>query len=377
MERRDARGRADPPSAERRFVRRCVTPLHVALVAPPWYPVPPHGYGGIELVVSLLDRELRRQGHHVSVLAAEGSPGAVVCAPRGWHQDLGAQQQGVREATYASRVLRAIASLGTVDVVHDHAAAATLVTLAAGTSTPVVHTVHGPLLSAERAFYSELGGRVGLVAISESQRNSAPNLNWIGRVFNAVDVDDLEVCARSEKEPYLLCLARICEDKGQHIAIEVARRAGVRLVLAGKIEATAAGNRYFDRAVAPHIDGLHVVHVPNAFGSEKRRLLSRATALLAPLQWDEPFGLATVEAMASGTPAIASRRGAAPELIDPGVTGFLVADVEEMVTAVRESHRIDPLRCAEVTRKRFNAAAMATGYLSLYERVARLSSAVA
>lgn len=342
---------------------------HIALVAPPWYPVPPHGYGGIELVVSLLDRELTRRGHRVTVLAAEGSQGALICAPRGWHADLGTQQQGVREATYASTVSRVLEQVGRVDVIHDNAGAASLVMSSLMSSAPVLHTVHGPLFEPERALYKELGDAVALVAISDSQRSSAPDLNWVGRVFNAVDTDNLEVCDPRDKEPYLLCLARICEDKGQGIALEVARRAGMRLILAGKVEATPAGTEYFEGEIAPFIDGQRVVHITNVLGAQKTRLLSRAAALLAPLQWDEPFGLAPVEAMASGTPAICTRRGASPELIEDGVTGFLADDIDDMVAAVHRVGEIDPIECARVSRGRFAPSAMAEGYLAVYEKV--------
>jgi glycosyltransferase involved in cell wall biosynthesis len=352
--------------------------LQVVLVAPPWYPVPPHGYGGIELVVSLLDRELRRRGHRVTVIASDGSPGAVPCAPRHWDADLGSPQQGVREATYATNVMRTLDKLGPVDVLHDHAGTITLAGLAFGGRAPVLHTVHGPLTDAERDLYRSLGGAVDLVAISDSQRESAPEQNWVGRVHNAVDFDSLEVADPSEKRPYLLCLARICEDKGQHIAIEVARRAGLSLVLAGKVEPNKAGKLYFEERIAPHIDGTTVVHIPNAAGAEKARLLSRARAALAPIQWAEPFGLAMVEAMASGTPVIATSRGAAPELIRHGHTGFLADNVDDMAAAVGESAEIDPEECAWETRTRFSPEAMAEGYLRVYESVAQpLGSAVA
>ncbi len=320
--------------------------------------------------MSLLNRELRRRGHEVALLAAEGSAGAIPAAPGGWHADLGTQQQGVREATYASSVARILDKLGRVDVIHDHAGAASLVAISLVSDAPLMHTVHGPLLEPDRALYSQLGDAVGLAAISDNQRNSAPDLNWIGRVFNAVDTDNLAVCDPREKEPYLLCLARICEDKGQSIALEVARRAGMRLVLAGKVEATPAGIDYFEGEIAPFIDGHRVVHIPNVVGVDKARLLARAAALIAPLQWDEPFGLALVEAMASGTPAICTRRGAAPELIEHGVTGFLADDIDDMVGAVHDVGDIDPLECALVARERFTPGAMAEGYLSMYDRIA-------
>jgi glycosyltransferase involved in cell wall biosynthesis len=283
----------------------------------------------------------------------------------------------VREATYAANTMRALDRLGHVDVLHDHAGTAALVSLAFAGRAPVLHTVHGPLSEPERLLYGSLGGAVGMVAISDSQRRSAGEVRWVDRVYNAVDLEHLQVADPSEKQPYLLCLARICHDKGQHIALEVARRAGMRLVLAGKVEPTVAGRSYFERRIAPAIDGNRVIHINNVAGLEKARLLSHATALLAPIQWSEPFGLAMVEAMASGTPAIATSSGAAPELIRHGRTGFLADDLDGMVAAVQEAGAIDPEECAWEARRRFSPEAMADGYLGVYEAVSGRTPAAA
>lgn len=351
---------------------RTADPRHVVLVAPPWYPVPPQGYGGIELVVHLLARELRRRGHRVTVFGAEGSEaGTQVLAPRSWGADLGRPTERHRSVMYASRVLDALVELDGVDVVHDHSGTITLVGLPWLGVAPVVHTVHGALSPIDRETYAELASRVGLVAISEAQRASAPELPWLATVHNAVDVDRLLVGSRSEREGYLLSLARVCPDKGQHLAIEVARRTGRRLVLAGKIELTPEGRRYYEEKIAPALDGDRVVHYPDVGGEAKARLLARAAALVAPLQWDEPFGLAIVEAMASGTPAVVMRRGAAPELVEDGYTGFLVDDLEGMVAAVERAEEIDPQECARRARRRFSPQAMADGYLRAYEAVRR------
>lgn len=345
---------------------------HIALVAPPWYPVPPRGYGGIELVVDLLATGLRERGWRVSLLAAEGSAHeAIVCAPATWGHDLGhARRERQRELEFAARVSRTLGSLGPIDLVHDHVGHATLLGLSVAGIAPVVHTVHGPVGDddSEQGLLSELGERVNLVAISNHQRRTAPSLNWAGVVYNAVGAAGLVALEGVEKEPYLLCLARICADKGQHLAIEVAARAGMPLVLAGKIENTTAGRRYFDEQVRPHVDGDRVRHISNVSGRDKQSLLSRARALLAPIQWDEPFGLSVVEAMVSGTPAISMRRGAAPELIEEGVSGFLVDDVDEMVAAVERVSEIDPRACADVARDRFGYRAMVNGYIDVYDQ---------
>jgi len=289
------------------------------------------------------------------------------CAPRGWHEDLGRPEERVREATYASRVIRALASLGRVDLIHDHGGYATLVTLAASSRVPLLHTVHGSLREIDRTFYREVGDRVALVAISGSQRRSAATLPWVATVHNAVDTASLEMGTRTDKAGYLLCLARICADKGQHIAIEIARRVGMRLVLAGKVAPT--DTRYYDNAIAPAVDGRRVIHLDNVGGADKARLLSRASALLAPIQWEEPFGLSLIEAMASGTPVIATPRGAVPELVDDGVTGLLAGDVDGLVAAVRHVDDIDPNTCAAIARDRFGPETMAARYLAVYEHL--------
>jgi glycosyltransferase involved in cell wall biosynthesis len=352
--------------------------LHVVLVAPPWYPVPPRGYGGIESVVGLLAAELRRRGHRVTLIAADGSdPQATVRAPAEWRSALGQPDERLRELAYAANVAHTLRRVGEVDVIHDHVGFATLFGCLQIGVAPVIHTEHGVVNPADADFYTALGNHLRLVAVSQSQRRHLPQLPWIGAVSNAVAFGDLKVDDRDTSDPYLLCLARICPDKGQHIAIEVARRTGMRLVLAGKVDRGPDSGRYYDRLVAPALDGSRVVHIRNVAGVEKAQLLARATALLAPIQWDEPFGLSVVEAMASGTPAISFARGAAPELIDDGETGFLVGDADAMVGAVRRAGEIDPAHCAAIARDRFSPSAMVDGYLQIYEDVIGTTSMLA
>jgi glycosyltransferase involved in cell wall biosynthesis len=341
----------------------------IALVAPPWYPVPPRGYGGIELVVALLAGRLRAGGHEVALVAPVGSRRAAELAPTSWGGDLGGTAERLRELEYAARVHRWLGCGRGVEVVHDHCGYGTLLMAAAAARAPVLHTVHGPVEEPLRGFYRSLRGIAGLVAISEAQRAAAPELPWVATVHNAVDVDALEQGPPDVRDPFLLCLARICPDKGQHLAIEVARRVGMRLVLAGKVETSPEGCAYFRERVAPHLDGDRVVHILNVAGARKARLLARATALLAPICWDEPFGLCMGEAMCSGTAVIAFRRGAAVELIEDGITGFLVDGPEAMADAVRGASAIDPLRCAARARARFAPQAMADGYVAAYARL--------
>jgi glycosyltransferase involved in cell wall biosynthesis len=345
-------------------------PLHIALIAPPWYPMPPQGYGGIELVVTLLARELRHQAHKVTIFGAEGSEsGTTICAPAGLDVHLGQDTQVLHEMTYLARVERMIRELGPFDVVSDHSGfGGALLTSMLETPAPVLHTVHGRIGACELEFLGSLRTHGGFIAISESQRRSASRLPWAGVVHNAVDVKSLYVSAADRHPRYLLCLARVCEEKGQDIAIEVARRCGLHLILAGKIEQTPISRAFFRRRVEPFVDGSHVQYLPNVTGALKARLIAGATAMLAPICWAEPFGLSIVEAMVSGTPAVSFRQGSAPELIEPGITGFVVDDLQEMVDAVACARDVDPFYCARVGRDRFNPRVMAGSYLRVYRQ---------
>jgi glycosyltransferase involved in cell wall biosynthesis len=344
--------------------------LHAVLVAPPWYPVPPYGYGGIELMVGLLADQLRALGHRVTLFAAQGSERAEESAPAGLHVHLGLPAAGLHEAIYLARVSAALRQLGDVDIIHDHSSYGGLLCVTRAGSAPVVHTVHGPLEPAPRSFYRELGDAAGLVAISNAQHSAAPELNWSGVVHNAVDLAGLDPRRQAPRrgDPYLLCLARIDEQKGQHLAIEVARRLGMRLVLAGKVDSAPAIWRYFHHHVEPWIDGDRVVRLENVGGEAKAALLREAAALLAPIAWEEPFGLNMAEALASGTPVVAFRRGAAPEIVTHGVTGYLVDDVDEMVSAVRRVSEIDRQACRRSAEERFSPALMAHRYVTIYEQ---------
>jgi glycosyltransferase involved in cell wall biosynthesis len=275
-----------------------------------------------------------------------------------------------REAAYAGRVYRALRRLsetvGPIDIIHEHSGMVGLLAAQYQRLAPVLHTVHGPLDESERTAYESVVDDAGLIAISQNQRESAPQLRWVGMVHNAVDVDRLRPGVADTDEPYLLVLARICPEKGQHLAIEVAQRVGLKLVLAGKVENTAESIDYFRRMVSPHVDGEKVVHILNVAGDEKADLLSQATAMLAPITWPEPFGLSIVEAMASGTPAIAMNLGAVRELIEDGHTGYVVEDVDGMVEAVGKARGLDHVACAMQARELFSPDAMVDRYLAVY-----------
>ena len=340
--------------------------LRIAIVAPPWYPLPPRGYGGTELVVHLLHNELRRLGHRVQVFGAEGSEGGVtMLADASWSHDLGGPAERARLSTYLARVYSKLKGQQ-FDVIHDHAGfEGVLMALHCPMAPTVVHTIHGELLEPMCTYYREVMDEARLCAISLSQAMSAPALKLAGVVHNAVELPATPPSVSHER--YLVEVARITPDKGQHLAIQVSRRTGRKVILAGKVERSGEGARYFEEEVEPHL-GPMVEYYPNVAGSQKARLITRAAAGIFPLQWAEPFGLAMVECMVAGTPVVALRSGSTPELIEQGVTGFLAEDLEDLVRLINRIDEIDRIRCAEVARERFGPRNMAERYLSVYRQ---------
>jgi glycosyltransferase involved in cell wall biosynthesis len=342
--------------------------LRIAIVSPPWYPVPPAGYGGIELIIYLLAQQLQQRGHSVTVIGTQGGRGdfeLVALAPSSWVEKLGTRDQEPLNCAYAVEA-HDLVRRRAFDVVHENDYTGMTVAAAMGLPTPIVATIHGDLTEADARFLSGIDSRVNLVGISEAQQREVAGVRWRGMVHNAFDPEAVQ--PGLEKEEYLVQLARISPDKAQHLAIEVARRLDRPLVLAGKVDDEC--REYFEKEIQPHL-GDSVRWIENVAGAEKAQLLSRARAMLFPIQWEEPFGIAMVEAMASGTPVLATPRGAAVELVEPGVTGFLAPDVDGLVEAFEKVGEIDSRRCAKQAHDRFGPARMAAGYEAIFlEQVA-------
>src|SRR3989475_6480369 len=347
----------------------CMDSRRIAIIVSPWFPVPPQGYGGIELMAYNLGRELSSRGHHVTIIGRQGSQGpyeSLALAPESWTRQLGTHDELARQNLFLYRAYETVRRRA-FDIIHDNSGlTGILVAAQARLQAPVVATLHGALRESEGDFLRTVARQVHVVAISRAQQAMVAGVEWRGVVHNAIDLAQYSpVTKPEEKENCLVSLARINPDKGQHFAIEVAKRLNVPLVLAGKVDATA--QRYFEEKIKPNLNR-QVTWRENVEGEEKAKLLARARALLFPIQWEEPFGLAMVEAMVSGTPVIASPRGAAPEIVESGVTGFLAANTDEMVAAYGRLKEIDLARCAEEAAKRFGPAMMADGYESVYER---------
>ena len=272
---------------------------------------------------------------------------------------LGEPVPEVLHAAMAQQLLRKL----DVDVVHDHSLAGPLT--AAARSVPTVVTAHGPVDGEFATYYQQLGDTVHLVACSEAQRCHAPHLNWAGRVHPAVDVGSYPY--RQDKEGFVLFLGRFDPRKGAHLAIDIAREAGRPILLAGKLNETAE-REYFDREIKPRL-GANAEYVGVADWQVKRELLSAARCLMFPIQWEEPFGIVMVEALACGTPVVATSRGAVPEIIKDGVTGEIRERTDDLAAAVNIVHNISPAACRADALENFDASKMAALYAQLYDRV--------
>lgn len=341
--------------------------LRILQIAPVWLPVPPPAYGGIEWIVHWLGEGLRDRGHEVEVVTVGSSRTSV---PK--HVTLAAAPPRA-ESDIPAEALHALATLDAVeafrpDVVHDHTLLGALLDL----GVPHILTTHGPTDGFTGEYYTRISRRTPLVAISDAQRRALPDANWLGTVHNAIDVDAFPFTA--EKDDYLLFLGRVCEDKGTHLAIRAARDAGRRLIIAGRV-AQPHERRYFAAEIEPSLgDGIE--YVGEADRDAKRRLLAGARAVLCPLLWDEPFGLVMIEALACGTPVIAFPRGAAPEIVEDGVTGALVRDASEMAEAIRGLD-VDPRACRDAVATRFDVPHMVEGYEALLAAAAAHATRVA
>jgi glycosyltransferase involved in cell wall biosynthesis len=255
---------------------------------------------------------------------------------------------------------------GRFDVVHDHCGFAALA-MANRIDTPLVHTLHGQFTADTAAFYARHGHKAALVGISRAQLSSAPpGLGSVESIPNPIDVRAWPLQER--KGDYLLWIGRMTPEKGPHRAIAAARAVDVPLVLAGVIQ--PGQQAFFDREVAPHIDGDRVRFVGEVGGSAKRSLFARARGLLMPIRWNEPFGMVMVEALACGTPVIAFPEGAARELVIDGKTGFLVDDERAMAVAVGRLPRIDARDCRAWVSQHCDVEVVAAAYERTYRSVA-------
>ena len=339
--------------------------MRIAQVAPPWVAVPPSGYGGIEWIVAALADGLVDRGHEVTLFATGDSKTKAKLesvfqeapGPSGidsiWHDT-------VHQLLVHGQIDR-------FDLIHQHTYYSAMVA-AMHLDLPVVHTIHRTLDERMQRIYEPVADRLWFVALSEAHRALMPELRYAGVVYNGIDSDEYPL--REEKEDFLLFLGRTHPDKGPLRAIEAARAAGLPLVMSVKV-AQPIEREHWEKEVRPALDDDVTVH-REVGHREKVDLLGRARAVLFPIDWDEPFGLVMVEAMSSGTPVITTPRGAAPEVVEDGTTGFIVpveGYAEAAAEAIERIDEIDPKACRARVEERFTNDHMLDGYEAVYRKV--------
>ena len=345
--------------------------MNVAVLAPPWFAVPPTGYGGIEWIVWLLADGLVDAGHHVTLFASGDSrtkAKLVAVYPQAPSRLIGRTQPELLH------VLTAYAHADEFDVINDHTGMLGAV-LGGAVDTPVVHTVHGPLEGEPGEVYELIGKvapQVGLISISMNQRKPKPDLNWIANCHNALDFS-VYPC-KPHRGDYLLFLGRLSPDKGAHRAVAVAMETGLPLKIAGK-KHDPKEHTYFHEFVEPHlVDGIE--YLGEVSHGEKVELLQNARATLFPIEWEEPFGLVMIESMACGTPVIATRWGAVPEVIEHGRSGIIVDDYRQMAAALEEADALEPLELRRYVEEEFSPQRMVRDYVEAYETAIERARAV-
>jgi glycosyltransferase involved in cell wall biosynthesis len=340
--------------------------MRIAVVAPGWFPVPPTGYGGIELVVSLLADGLADAGHDVTLFASGGSTSkAKVVSPMAPPPDPRELGNPWYDAFHA---LSAYKQIDGFDVVHDHAGIVGPVcgAMLAG-HPPVIHTLHGPWTPQTRLFYGLASEHIHLVTVCDAQRVDNPDVPYLATVHNGIDLAAYPY--REEKDDVLIYIGRSNPDKGPKEAINIARRAGLPLQMI--LKASEPPEReYFEHEIEPLLASDIELH-ENVSHEDKVAMLGRACAMIFPIRWPEPFGLVMVEAMACGTPVVTTNWGAAPELVDDGITGFRRDGDDDLVEAIGMVGTLSPAACRSRVEEFFSAEAMVRGYEAVYERAVK------
>jgi glycosyltransferase involved in cell wall biosynthesis len=338
--------------------------MRIAQVSPLWESVPPKLYGGTERIVSYITEELVAMGHDVTLFASgdsETSAKLEAICPQALRLNTGIFN---RDAPLIMQQERALGVSGNFDIVHSHLDFLGF-PVARRNAVPMVTTLHGRLdLSELEPVFREFI-EMPLVSISNSQRRPLPWANWAGTIHHGLPRNLYSFHPKSDG--YLAFLGRISPEKRPDQAIEIAKRSGLPLKMAAKVD--PADRVYFEAAVEPLLNHPLIEFVGEISDAEKNDFVGNAMALVCPYDWPEPFGLVLIEALACGTPVLAYRRGSIPEIIDHGVTGFVCETVDEMVAAVGQVPLIERRRCRAAFDERFTADRMARDYVALYERI--------
>ena len=333
--------------------------MRIAMLSPIAWRTPPRHYGPWEKMTSLLTEALVERGHDVTLFATKDSQTRAtlhaVC-DRGYEEDAGIIPK-VYECLHISELFDHAEEF---DIIHNHFDFLPLA-FAGSTRTPVVTTIHGFSSPGILPVYKKYNKKTFYVSISDADRS--PDLDYIGTIHHGIDLKEFEF--HPDPGDYLLFFGRFHPDKGAKEAIDIARACGRKLVMAGIIQ----DEEYFREFITPHIDDDTVRYIGSVRPAKKSEVLGRAFAMLHPINFDEPFGLSVIEAMACGTPVIANNRGSMPELIQENLNGFLVSDTESAVHAVGRIGEIDRAFCRKTVKDHFTIEAMAQRYIQVYEQI--------
>lgn len=333
------------------------------MISPPWAPVPPKLYGGIELVVDRLCVGFQAAGHDVLLYATGDSTCPV---PTQWALEKAEGQRigmAVPEQRHVMHAYEAVMEWG-ADVVHDHSIIGPFHAADRYPDLPVATTIHGPFNEELTDLYERLNkDGTPIIAISHAQAASAPTVQVERVIHHGIDAEDFPV--GDGKDGYCLFLGRMSPDKGPHRAIAAAEKAGVPLLMAAKMR-EAWEIAFYEEHVYPRLSD-NVQYLGEVPHEKKLELLAGATALLNPIRWNEPFGLVMIEALACGTPVLAFPEGAAPEIVEDGVTGFLCEDEDAMARNISRAADLDRGACRDVVETYFSTKRMVAEHLDLFQ----------
>ena len=335
--------------------------MKIAMLSPIAWRTPPRQYGPWENVVSLLTEGLVGRSIDVTLFATADSKtrGRLVSVcPKGYEEEPEIIPK-VWECLHISEVFERGEQF---DLIHNHFDYLPL-TYTGMTTTPIVTTIHGFSSPKILPVYKKYNKKTFYVAISKADK--CPELDYIATVHHGIDLHQFTF--QPEHGKYLLFFGRIHPEKGTKECIEVARQTGMKLIIAGIIQ----DQDYFDLQIKPHLDNDRVIYAGSVGPEKSDEILGGAYALLHPINFNEPFGLSVVEAMACGTPVIAFNRGSMPEIIADGITGFLVHDLDEMIEAVVKAKQLDRSQCRKLIRERFSVDRMVQDYIEVYEKIIR------
>jgi len=342
--------------------------MKIALLAPPYLPVPPVGYGGTERIVHFLAEGLVKKGHKV-ILFASGDSQTSAKLYSTFAKSLGNSGETKDKPLYPLlSYIDCFSRASDFDIIHNHAQYYAMF-LADLVKTPVVHTIHGSFAKGEvpedKRMTLERFRKHYFVSISFNQREPLPDLNWVETVYNGIDISEYPFSGK--KGDYLLWVGRITWKKGPVEAIEVAKRLKMKLKIAAVID--PVDQEFFEKEVAPLVDGKLIEFIGELPEKEKGSVYGNAYCTLYPIHWHEPFGLVMAESLACGTPVVAFNIGSVPEVVLDGKTGYVVEDTRQMVEAVKKIETIDRALCRKVVEEKFTIEKMVEGYEKVYEKI--------